>query len=68
MLTALHTRSIAVMAAAGTFLSSGTGGAQETPATEGGAPAAAAPAVPPAAAPDAEVADALARYRAFITA
>ena len=53
MLTALHTRSIAVMAAAGTFLSSGTGWAQETPATEGGAPAAAAPAVPPAAEPDA---------------
>ena len=64
MLTALHTRSIAVMAAAGTFLSSGVGWAQETPATEGGVPtpaeaaatdtaASAVPEAPLAAAPDA---------------
>ncbi|MGR0185006.1 tonB-system energizer ExbB [Azospirillum aestuarii] len=51
MLTALHTRSIAAMAAAGTFLSSGVGWAQGVPATNGGAPAAPASMAAPTAAP-----------------
>lgn len=61
MFTALHTRSIAAMAAAGTFLSSGVGWAQGTPATNGGAPAAPASTAAPMTAPvTAPAADALA--------
>ncbi|MBK3733032.1 hypothetical protein GAY29_07895, partial [Azospirillum brasilense] len=51
MFTALHTRSIAAMAAAGTFLSSGVGWAQGTPAANGAAPAAPPPMAAPMAAP-----------------
>ncbi|WP_247876340.1 tonB-system energizer ExbB [Azospirillum brasilense] len=54
MFTALHTRSIAAMAAAGTFLSSGVGWAQGTPATNGGAPAAPASTTAPVTAPAAD--------------
>ena len=54
MFTALHTRSIAAMAAAGTFLSSGVGWAQGTPATNGGAPAAPASMTAPVTAPAAD--------------
>ncbi|WP_454016556.1 hypothetical protein [Azospirillum sp. Marseille-Q6669] len=61
MFTALHTRSIAAMAAAGTFLSSGVGWAQGTPATNGGTPAAPASTAAPMTAPvTAPAADALA--------